>query len=80
MTIAQQLNAKKFPFELYDANGKLIYFEDSNRLWMKYEYDAKGTEIYYENSKGLWVKRQYDDNGNEIYYENSYGYIQDNRK
>ena len=30
MTIAEQLNAKEFPFRLYDSNGKIIYFEDSD--------------------------------------------------
>jgi len=35
-----------------DQNGKLIYFEDSNGSWEKWEYDTNGNEIYWENSYG----------------------------
>lgn len=80
MTIAQQLNAKKFPFELYDANGKIIYFEKSDGYWEKHEYDSNGKLIYFEHSNGYWGKFQRDSNGNVIYFENSYGEIIDNRK
>ena len=80
MTIAKQLNAKKFPFELYDANGNVIYFENSDGYWVKYERNANGNVIYYEDSNGDWEKHQLDTNGNEIYFENSNGYITDNRK
>ena len=79
MTIAQQLNATEFPFRLYDSNGNVIYYENSNGFWLKREYDANGNEIYFENSNGFWGKYQYDDNGNEIYFEDSDGYIEDNR-
>jgi hypothetical protein len=79
MTIAQQLNVKEFPFKINDSNGKLIYFENSDGLWLKREYDSKGQEIYAENSKGYWIKREWDSNSNQIYFENSYGTIIDNR-
>ena len=78
MTIAQQLNAKEFPFMLYDSKGNEIYSEDSDGFWVKHEYDSNGNVIYYENSNGYWGKYQRD--GNVIYYENSNGYIEDNRK
>lgn len=73
-TIAQNLNIKDFPFEIHDANGNRIYYEDSEGFWRKYEYNANGNVIYYENSDGYWVKHQYDANGKLIYFEISYGY------
>lgn len=80
MTIAAQLNAKKFPFRLYDSKGNEIYLENSNGYWRKSEYDANGKVIYLENSNGFWEKYEYDANGNEIYFEDSNGHIVDNRK
>jgi hypothetical protein len=58
MTIAQQI---KWNFKtndelrIKDNNGKLIYWEDSNRVWEKSEYDSKGNKIYFENSDGAIV-------------------------
>ncbi len=79
MTIAKQLNIKTFPFEIKDANGKLIYIETSNGYWDKAKYDTNGNRIYYENSDGSWCKSEYDTNGKRIYHENSAGLIVDNR-
>ena len=79
MTIAEQLNAKEFPFYLYNANRNVIYFEDSNGYWVKHEYDSKDNVIYFETSDGFWCKSQRDSNGNVIYFEDSKGYIEDNR-
>ena len=31
---------------------KIIYHENSDGYWCKYEYDNKGNEIYQENSNG----------------------------
>ena len=73
-TIAQQLNVKEFPFEIKDANGNQIYYEDSNGFWYKLEFDSKGNQIYCENLHGFWIKTEYDSDGNEIYCENSKGY------
>ena len=63
----------------YDSNGKLIYFEDSDEYWCKYEYDSNGKLIYFEDSDKYWLKKEYNLNGREIYYENSNGKITDNR-
>ena len=41
------------PIEIKDANGKVTYYEYSNRNWVKWEYDAKGKVAYYENSYGI---------------------------
>ena len=81
-TIAQQI---KWNFEtngslrIRDKRGNLIYSEDSDGGWYKYEYDSQGNQIYFENSKGFWAKREYDSQGNKMYYENSDGEIIDNR-
>jgi hypothetical protein len=72
-TIAQQLNVKKFPFEIHDSNRNKIYYENSDGSWIKREYDSSNNQIHYENSDGFWEKREYDSSNNQIYYENSYG-------
>jgi len=77
MTIAKQLNIKKFPFEIKDSDGKNIYREWSDGFWAKYEY-AGGKEIRYEDSKGFWSKREWAE-GNLIRYEDSNGHIVDYR-
>jgi hypothetical protein len=82
MTIAQQI---KWDFktngnlEIYDKNGKLIYFEYSNGNWTKWEHDSKGNIIYSEDSVGYWVKREYNSKGKCIYYEDSNDIIVDKR-
>ena len=78
-TIAQQLNIKKFPFEIKDVNGNKVYWETSYGFWFKREYNTNSKEVYYEDSTGYWEKREYDTNGNCIYYEDSKGDIVDNR-
>ena len=78
-TIAQQLNVTDFPFSIKDKNGNLLYFEDSDGLWLKNEFDSKGNVIYSKHSNGYSVKREFDSNGNETYFENSEGMIIDNR-
>jgi hypothetical protein len=77
MTIAQQLNIKKFPFIIKDSDGNRIYYEDSHGYWGKHEW-VDGKVIYCENSIGYWEKREWVD-GQVIRYENSDGFIVDNR-
>jgi hypothetical protein len=72
-------SVKKYSIGLYDENGKLIYFEDSDGDWDKWEYDENGNKIYTENSNGYWVKIEYDENGEIIYKEYSNGSIIDYR-
>lgn len=79
MTIPKQLKIKKFPFEINDSKGNLIYFETSDGYWAKREYDSNDNLIYWENSSGDWLKYEWDSNGKEIYYESSFGMIHDNR-
>jgi len=71
-TIAQQLNIKKFPFIVKDADGEEIYREDSTGRWSKWEW-AGGEMIRYEYSSGYWEKYEYA-RGKVIRYENSNGY------
>jgi len=75
-TIAQQLNIKKFPFNIKDENGNIIYYENSNAYWSKLEY-KDGKEIYFESSTGFWRKSEYKD-GKQVYYEDSRGVIKYN--
>ena len=55
-TIAQQI---KWDFKtngllvIKDNSGNLIYWENSNGYWVKYEYDSQGDQIYCEDSDGL---------------------------
>jgi YD repeat-containing protein len=60
--------------EVYDSNGKPLYYEDSDGEWEEWKYDDNGREIYNEDSNGFWTKRGYNENGNENYYETSDGY------
>lgn len=78
-TIAEQLNITEFPFRIKDSKGRIIYFEESDKRWAKFEHDSEGNVIYLENSSGYWSKKEYDTNGNVIYFENSRGEIEDKR-
>jgi hypothetical protein len=55
-TIAEQLNHdfNKGALRLYDSNGDIIYYENSDGFWVKREYDSKyGNLIYSEDSNGI---------------------------
>ena len=55
-TIAQQI---KWDFktngflEIHDKRGNLIYYENSNGDWGKWEYDSNDNRIYFETSYGI---------------------------
>ena len=54
-TVAQLLKHDfklKGSLYLYDTDGKIIYYENSDGHWYKQEYDVNGKLIYYENSSG----------------------------
>ena len=53
-TIAKLLkhDFTKGSLNLFDTNGNLTYFEDSNGFWVKREFDSNGKETYSENSNG----------------------------
>ena len=77
--LSKKLKIKKFPIEIRDSKGRILYYENSNREWYKYEFDLNNNLIYFEKSNGQWYKKEYDSKGNEIYIERSDGYIIDNR-
>ncbi len=57
-TIAQQINwnfETNDELEIKDKNGNLIYFENSNGYWAKWEYDSQGNKINYKNSNGTII-------------------------
>ena len=59
---------------VYNIDGNnLIYWENSNGSWEKYEYDTNGNIIYREYSNGRKIKTEYNDNGHNVYFENSDG-------
>ena len=63
-------NGKKldvaYPIEIRDSNGNVVYIEESDNLWIKYEYNSKGKITYCEDSNNYWSKTEYDDsNGKE---------------
>lgn len=79
MTIAKQLKIKEFPFEIRNNEGNLVYWEDSDGYWTKWEYNDQGYLVYSETPGGYWGKWEYDDQGNLVYFEDSDGKIVDNR-
>ena len=72
----QLVNVEVYRYESigYNQNDDIIYFENSDGDWGKYEYDNNHNKIYYENSNGGWEKYEYDENNNIIYSEHSNGY------
>jgi hypothetical protein len=73
-TIAQQLNVKKFPFEIKNDNRQTIYYEESDGDWFKQEFDDKGCLIHYENNRGFYYNREFNSDGNVIYFEDYFGF------
>jgi hypothetical protein len=74
-TIAQQLNVTDFPFHIKDEMGRLIYIENEDGHWIRWEFDGQGRQTYYENSSNYWERKEWDSEGREMYYENSYGQV-----
>ena len=62
----------KYPIELFDKDGNLLYYENSDGFWCKNQY-KDGEQVYFVNSDGLWWKSVYKD-GHEVYFEGSDGY------
>jgi hypothetical protein len=63
-----------------DTFNRLIYSENKDGHWEKYEHNDNGNTIYYENSDGFWWKREYRYKTNIVsYYEDSNGVIKGKR-
>jgi len=65
--------------QLFNAEGKMVYYESTIGFWVKTEYNAAGQVVYSENSEGLWSKYEYDEEGTQVYRAHSNGKIIDNR-
>ena len=65
---------------VYGELERIIYFENVDGYWEKYEYDNQGNKIYHEDSYGFWRKREYTQRGNLIYFEDSDGIVIDYRQ
>lgn len=61
---------------IYYEHNHLIYFEDNDYSWIKYEYDIRGNHIYSEDSNGNWYRYEYNSSNQPIYYERSDGYCE----
>ena len=72
--LSTEFNVTEFPFKLYDKNGNVTYYENSDEYWCRREFDSNNNITYHEDSTGFWYRREYDSNGNKTYYENSKGY------
>ncbi len=62
----------KYPIELKDEDGNIVYYQHSNGYWSKHEY-TDGNCTYCQDSNGYWEKREYT-NGNCTYFEDSNGH------
>lgn len=64
-TIAEQLEIKDFPFEIKDKQSRIIYLEDENQFWVKFEYNSNGNLTKWQTSKAIIIWK-YDSQGNVI--------------
>ena len=64
----------KGDFNLYDKNGKLIFWETSDKFWAIYERDENGNKTFYEDSNKLWVRYECNKDGNTTFHEDSNKY------
>lgn len=79
MTISQQLGNYIFPFIINDAKGRLMYVENSQAYWEKYNYDVRGNKTHFETSAGNWRRSEYDDANDEVYRITHVGVVFDKR-
>jgi len=58
-TIARQLKINKFPFEIKDEHGRIIYHEREDGYWEKSSYDEDGRKVYHESINNFWGEPGY---------------------
>jgi len=75
VTNAQILKVVYFPYQEFDERGNLVYYENDEQIWRKWEYDHSGNMVYREDSDEYWEKWEYDVHRNSVYYENCTGHI-----
>ena len=66
-TKAQELGITDFPYEEYDDNGNVTYWENSRGDWELSVVNDIGNVTYYESSGGYSWNSKFDNDGNEIY-------------
>ena len=74
-TLAEFFNHdfEKGCFRLCDSRGHVVYYEDSDKYWYRYDHDSEGNVTYCEDSSKFWSRYERDSEGNETYYEDSCG-------
>ena len=75
-TIAQFLNITEFPFRIFNEQGNIIYYEESNGYWFIQRYDKNNSIVYFDNSYGSWFEKKYDDNYHLIFHKKYDGYTE----
>ena len=73
-SIAQQLKINKFPFEIKNSEDQLVYIEQEDGYWERYEYDDFENRIYMENSNDYWEILKIDFTRKESFFHTSDGY------
>ena len=55
----------KYPIELKDKDGRVVYSENSNGYWEKREYDTDDNAVYHEDYSGFGWKKEPKDSPNK---------------
>ena len=74
--IAQQLGITEFPFQIYNNSGQIVYLQENEIDWERWEFNFIGRKTLYENSDGDWTKYDYDGASNLIKIQYSSGLYQ----
>lgn len=70
----------KYPIEIKDSRGNVVYYESIKGFWAKHKYNALNQQVYSEYSDGDCATHEYDARGNVIYTHSSlYGIVEDKR-
>lgn len=59
---------------IYDENGNVLTYKDSNGYSYEYAYDKNGKALTYKNSNGYSEEYTYDENGKVLTYKDSKGF------
>ena len=51
------INSEEY-FKVFDKNGNQIYYENSNKFWVKREFDENDNQIYWKNSNGKIINNR----------------------
>jgi hypothetical protein len=74
MTIAQQLEIDKFPYEIKNPAGDVIYYESAEGDYEIRKFDARGNRILLKNSAGYVCYSWYNEDNKCVRNESSNGY------